>query len=102
MQSNVILQIPHVDKNQRVKGLYIIQDYLKNLTIKNPILILAGGRGKRIMPYTKKLPKPMLKINGKPILEHILVGLKNQGFKNIFISTNYLAEKIENYFKDYQ
>lgn len=100
MQSNVILQIPHVDKNQRVKGLYIIQDYLKNLNIENPILILAGGRGKRIMPYTKKLPKPMLKINGKPILEHILVGLKNQGFKNIFISTNYLAEKIENYFKD--
>jgi dTDP-glucose pyrophosphorylase len=100
MQNNVILQMPHVDKNQRIKGLYVLQDYVKDSKIENPILILAGGRGKRMMPYTKKLPKPMIKINGKPILEHIIIGLKNQGFKNIFISINYLAEKIEKYFKD--
>ena len=42
----------------------------------------------------------MLKLNGKPILEHIITGLKNQGFYNIYTSTNYLANKIENYFQD--
>lgn len=100
MQNDVIQQMPVVDKSLRIKGLYILQDYVKNFKIDNPILILAGGRGKRMMPYTKKVPKPMLKLNGKPILEHIITGLKNQGFHNIFISTNYLANKIENFFKD--
>ena len=43
---------------------------------------MAGGFGKRLLPYTKKIPKPMLKINKKPIIENIILKLIKQGFKN--------------------
>ena len=60
---------------------------------------MAGGKGLRLRPLTKNCPKPMLKIKGKPILEWIILNAKKQGFKNIFIITNYLSHVIENYFK---
>lgn len=100
MQNNVVLQLPVVSRSNRITGIYITQEYTKDNKIKNPILILAGGRGRRMMPYTKRIPKPMLSLNGKPILEHILIGLKNQGFYNVFISTHYKSEVIEKYFKN--
>ena len=46
------------------------------MNIKNKFFIMAGGRGRRLMPYTKNCPKPMLKLRGKPILEHILTKAK--------------------------
>ena len=61
---------------------------------------MAGGLGKRMRPITTKLPKPMIKIKNKPILEHIITKLRSQGFKDIIISVRYLGEKIKNYFKD--
>ena len=57
---------------------------------------MAGGKGKRLMPLTKKIPKPLLKIMGKPIIEHIIINAKNKGFKKFVISLNYLAKKIIN------
>ena len=53
-----------------------------------------------MLPLTKKIPKPMLKINNKPMIEHIINKAKFFGFYNFFISTNYLRDKIEKYFKD--
>ena len=60
---------------------------------------MAGGRGSRLKPITNKIPKPMIKIKGKPILEHLINNAKKQGFKNILISTHYLQNKIKNYLK---
>ena len=42
---------------------------------------MAGGYGKRLRPYTNNCPKPMLEIGGKPMLEHIILNLKSQGFE---------------------
>jgi len=100
MKINQILQIPVVDKNGKLIGVYFLNNFLFEKNYKNPVIVLAGGKGKRVMPYTKNVPKPMLNVYGKPIIEHIINNLKNQGFLNIYISVNYKKEKIKNFLKD--
>jgi dTDP-glucose pyrophosphorylase len=63
-------------------------------------VILAAGKGTRMRDLTTDVPKPMLKVHDKPILEHILEGLLSAGVREIFIVTGYRAEVIENYFQD--
>ncbi len=63
-------------------------------------VILAAGKGTRMRELTNELPKPMLQVHGKPILEHILLGLIASGIHDIFIVTGFRAEVIENYFGD--
>ena len=66
------------------------------------VVILAGGFGTRLSELTKKIPKPMIKIYGKPILEHILNIYVSYGFNNFLIATGYKSEIIVNYFKKYK
>ncbi len=63
-------------------------------------LIMAGGLGTRLRPLTDNLPKPMLPINGVPLLELIVLKLKSAGASKVFVSTHYLPEKISNHFGD--
>jgi len=63
-------------------------------------VILAAGKGTRMKELTNELPKPMLAVQGKPILEHILQGLIAAGVHDVFIVTGWKAEVIENYFGD--
>jgi len=63
-------------------------------------VILAAGKGTRMKELTNELPKPMLRVNGKPILEHIVDGILSAGVRDIFIVTGYRAETIEGYFGD--
>ena len=63
-------------------------------------VILAAGKGTRMRELTNELPKPMLKVHGKPILEHIIDGLKTAGVHDIFIVTGFRADVIEEYFGD--
>lgn len=76
-----------------------------NLTVLHSVvpadvIIMAGGRGQRLMPLTANTPKPMLMVGDKPILEHNIDRLIKYGVKNIYISVNYLASHIEEYFGD--
>lgn len=64
--------------------------------------ILAAGKGTRLRPYTDTMPKPMVPVNGTPILEHTLHKLKNDNVNNIIINTNYLGDRIKNYIDTYQ
>ena len=63
-------------------------------------VILCAGKGERLRPLTNKIPKPMIKINNKPILEYLILLCRKHGIKEIFISTSYLSEIIKNYFGD--
>ena len=63
-------------------------------------VILAAGKGTRMRELTNELPKPMLNVQGKPILEHIIEGIISAGIREIFIVTGFKAETIENYFGD--
>ena len=63
-------------------------------------VILAAGKGTRMRELTDELPKPMLRVQGKPILEHILAGILAAGIREIFIVTGWRGEVIENHFGD--
>lgn len=63
-------------------------------------VILAAGKGTRMRELTQEVPKPMLPVHGKPILEHIITGIHTAGVREIFIVTGYCAEAIEDHFKD--
>jgi len=63
------------------------------------IVILAGGRGTRISEYTKVLPKPMIQVGSKPIIEHIINYYMKFGYKDFIIASGYKHSIIKNYFK---
>ena len=64
------------------------------------VIILAGGRGKRLKPLTNSIPKVMIKINGSPFLEILLKFLKSKGFLDFILCVGYLSEVIEEYFEN--
>lgn len=63
-------------------------------------VILAGGLGTRLQPYTTFLPKPMLPLGEKPILEHLVDWARKNGIKSIVLCVSYLRKTIEDYFED--
>ena len=63
------------------------------------MVILAGGRGSRLSPFTDYLPKPMFQVGEKPFLEHQIIQAKEFGFKRVLILAGYLGETISNYFQ---
>ena len=69
-----------------------------NKVIENPVVIMAGGLGKRLKSLTKNSPKPLLRYKEKPLIEHIVSKASNQGVKNFFITVFYLKNKIKKYF----
>jgi len=93
-----IAYIPILKKNNMLLGLYSREHILSEKEYDNEVLILAGGMGKRLHTLTDFLPKPMINVGSRPLLESILYSLKSSGFKNINISVNYLQDKIKNYF----
>lgn len=70
------------------------------LSNKNKVVLMAGGLGSRLKDISSEIPKPMLNIGGKPILETIINQFVNSGYKNFYISVNHMSEKIINYFEN--
>ncbi len=95
-----INQIPVLNDNMNVVDVIYYHDIHQNPSKENWAVIMAGGLGTRLHPLTKDIPKPMLQVGAKPILETIIEQLKSYGFKNIVISLNYKGEIIKNYFQD--
>ena len=95
-----LLQIPIVDRDRKIVGLETIQHLLEKNRYENPVVLMAGGFGKRLQPLTNDTPKPLLKVGTKPILENILDQFIEAGFHNFYISTHYRAEMIREYFGD--
>jgi NDP-sugar pyrophosphorylase family protein len=63
-------------------------------------VILAGGRGERLRPFTDILPKPMIQIHGKPFLEYLIIMLRQQGFERVLLLLGYLPEIVQEHFGD--
>ena len=93
-------QVPAVDECGRVVRLFILDELIKAKNVSNTVVIMAGGEGKRLYPLTQDCPKPMLRVNDKPILEIILEQCINGGFSHFYFSVNYLKEQIREYFGD--
>lgn len=94
------LQIPVIDETTgRIVGLETMQQLLtQKKSLDNPVFLMAGGFGKRLQPLTNDIPKPLLKIGKKPVLETIMEQFIDAGFHDFYISTHYKAEMIEEYF----
>jgi len=88
--------IPVVDKRLKIVDCYFQNDFFKN-DLNPPLLIMAGGFGKRLGKLTKKLPKPMLRVQDRPILEHIIDKARKENLTDIFISTHFKSHIIEDY-----
>jgi len=95
-----VKQLPMVDDEGRLVGIEMIDDYLRVSEKPNVVVLMAGGLGTRLRPLTVDTPKPMLTVGSKPILETIIENFSRYGFRNFFLSVNYKAEKIRDYFGD--
>jgi len=100
MKSRKINVIPILDKDKRIVGIHTLYGILGSDAKSNVAVIMAGGKGERLKPLTDNLPKPLITVAGKPILERIIHHLVGYGITEIVISVNYLKEKIINYFGD--
>jgi UTP-glucose-1-phosphate uridylyltransferase len=100
MREQYINQLPVLDNKGRVVQLKLLKEILSDEKQKNPVILMAGGLGTRLRPLTELCPKPLLKIGGTPVLETILEGFIDNGFNNFYLSVNYKADMIEDYFGD--
>lgn len=98
MRRHVVHQVPLVNEDGLLVGLEVLDALLGAFNRPNWIVLMAGGLGSRLSPLTDDCPKPMLAVGGKPILENIIESFIEQGFRNFYISVNYKAEQIKNYF----
>lgn len=93
-------QIPIIDHEHHVIGIETLDHITWRKNADYPVVLMAGGLGTRLSPLTDDIPKPMLEIGGKPMLERIITGLSKQGFTNFYIVVNYKSEMIKKYFQD--
>lgn len=100
MKAHTIKQIPVLDSKGRLKGLHLMREMIGSYDKPNIALIMAGGKGERLKPITEEIPKPMVKVAGRPILERLILHLISYGIKNFYIAVNYKSEIIENHFLD--
>ena len=100
MQTHNYQHVPVVSSDNILVGLYVSSSLLSPPSYDEPIIMMAGGKGKRLRPLTASCPKPMLPISGKPILHHLIDRVSHDGFSNIVLSVGYLADQIKNYFGD--
>lgn len=92
--------VPIVDDDGRLCDLRSLFSTVGLTERLNEVVIMAGGRGSRLMPYTEDCPKPMLRVGNKPLLETTIESLKQMGFNQFNISINYLGNIIKDYFGD--
>lgn len=105
MHASFITSVPVVDENHRIKDVYTLREYgqgkvgaLSTALKGIPIIVMAGGKGTRLYPYTKILPKPLIPIGDVPILERILNRFYDYGADEFYITINYKKEMIKSYF----
>lgn len=100
MRREALRQIPVLDEQGRLVQLLLLQDFLNPPKVNNAVVIMAGGKGTRLRPYTKHCPKPMLLVGDQPMLEILLEQCIASGFRTFYFSVNYLKEQIIDHFED--
>jgi len=98
MEEYVIRQIPILDEQDHLVDLVTIEDLLPKENLPLQAVVMAGGYGTRLLPLTEDLPKPMLPIGDRPLIELIVEQLQQSGIQRVNITTHYLSDKIKNHF----
>jgi len=102
MNESGVRQIPLLDENDRVVDVMLLSDLVKEFELPIRAVVMAGGLGTRLRPLTDTLPKPMLPIGSRPLLELIVERLKQSGIRRLNVATHYKGEVISEHFKDGQ
>lgn len=100
MRREVLRQIPVLDEEGRIVKLLLLQELLNPQQLSNAVVIMAGGKGTRLRPYTEHCPKPMIPVGDQPMLKILLEQCIASGFRTFYFSVNYLKEQIIEYFDD--
>lgn len=107
MRKESITALPLLDSKGRIVDLILLSDLGEeewNFPSKDmsdvPLVIMAGGKGTRLYPYTKILPKPLIPIGETPIVERIINSFAKYGIKKIYMTVNYKKEMIKSYFSE--
>ncbi|CAK7004519.1 MAG: UTP--glucose-1-phosphate uridylyltransferase [Parabacteroides sp.] len=90
--------IPFVDEYNKLIKVFNLKKYKSILPID--VVLMAGGKGERLRPLTNNIPKPLLPVGNKVIIDHNIESLISYGIENIFVTVNYLHEQIEAHFKE--
>lgn len=98
MLEHSIRHLPIVDEKKSIVGLFYDKKEVQKRF--NPVVLMLGGLGSRLRPLTESIPKPMLRVGDKPILETIVTHIAEQGFVHFYFCINYLGEQIRSYFGD--
>lgn len=98
MGANKIQQIPIVNELRQVVGVHLWDEITTLPARSNLMIIMAGGMGTRLRPYTETCPKPLLPVAGKPMLEHIIERAKLEGFSHFVLAVHYLGHMIQSHF----
>ncbi len=88
--------VPILDEGMHIVDIINLENYKTRLPID--AVLMAGGKGERLRPLTNKTPKPLLKMNDKPIIDYIVEHISSYGIKNISVTVNYLKEQIIDHF----
>lgn len=106
MLDHSITAVPIVDGDHRILEIVYLNDATENskkhtsVLHNTPVVIMAGGKGTRLYPYTKILPKPLIPIGDVPILERIINRFTESGAKEFFVTVNYKRNMIKSYFEE--
>lgn len=100
MEENGITSLPVLDKNNNIVNIKFLKKdkNFSNNKIDVPVVIMAGGKGTRLKPYTNILPKPLIPIGEKTITEHIIDSFEKYGCNNFYMIVNYKKNFIKTYF----
>lgn len=99
-RSSEVAHLPLVDHDGKLAGLFIDQPAGEATALDNTVVIMAGGLGLRLRPLTEKTPKPMIPVGGKPLVQHTIEALREEGFVNFILAINDLGHQFEEYFGD--
>ena len=100
MTETTVRHIPLVDEEGRVVDLSFFSDLVKEYEQPLRAIVMAGGFGTRLRPLTEEVPKPMLPVGSRPLLELIVEQLKNAGIKQVNVATHYRGDVITDHFKN--
>lgn len=105
MKKHHIDSVPIVDTQKRIVDILFDDEQMTTATLTlglsgTPVIIMAGGKGTRLYPYTKILPKPLIPIGDIPILERIINRFNRCGTDDFYLTVNYKKEMIKSYFKE--
>ncbi len=100
MRSLRISAVPELDEDHTLVGVHTLSELTAARIRPNAAVIMAGGKGTRLGHLTDHTPKPLMKVAGRSILEWLVLGLVSDGFRNIYVSVNHMADQIVEHLGD--